>query len=180
MIEKIQCKIVGTTPYYFNKPWRGRVPKTKKQKQDAADASVYFNGDGCAAAPARQIKGCIKQAISLMKMKVERSNKRAIELVNAALWVYPLDLLVFSPELTLEDLETKEHDIITEKQKLLFDCRYRRIPMDVQWALNFELQLSLLEPDFIREALEAGGAFCGIGGRRQDKNGRFEVEQFGA
>jgi hypothetical protein len=155
--------------------WKGKLPKTKKQKEEAADASAYTNGGNHICIPSRQIKGCIKQAISLGKMKVERSMKRAIDLTQAALWVVPMDLLPFEPEIVLGDTILKEHDIMTEQGKII-EGMYRSVLPP--WSLPFSLEVNLLEPDFIYDALVFGGLYCGIGGRRQDKNGRFEVVTF--
>jgi hypothetical protein len=169
-METYNVEIEGMTRYYFNKPWKGAVPKSKKQKEVAAKASVYLNEDGHCHIPWQQIKGCIKQATSLAKMKIERSNRRAIELIQAALWVMP-EALVLLPERSLDGTELFWHDLLTEQGKLIEVC-YSRTN---SWSLKFQLQFSLVEPDFIQEALRFGGWYCGIGGRRQDKNGRFEL-----
>lgn len=171
-MENITCQIRGSTPYYFNKMWKGKVPKTKAAKEGVAEASVPICNGGHAFVPWKQIKGCIKQAMSLAKMKVERSNKRALDLTIAALWVQPEELII-APESTVKDLDLVWHDIVTEQGKII-DGAYMRFPSE-GWILDFTLEIALLEPDFIREALEFGGLYCGIGGRRQDKNGRFEL-----
>ena len=171
-MEKVQCHIKGETYYYCNQMWQGPLPKTKQQKVKAADASVYLNDDGHVCIPSRQIKGCIKQAISLGKMKYDGSMVRAIQLVQAAVWVEPLDLLVIKPEIELGDTELKNHNVMTDKQKII-ESTFRRVRLP--WELSFILTIELIEPDFVKGALAFGCLYCGFGGRRQDKNGRSEL-----
>jgi len=177
-MQKINCEIKGLTPYYFNKYVSlSKMPKGEKAEKELAMAKVYCHTQGLFF-PGIQIQGSIVGGIKFMKMKLEKSMVRAIEYIERGLSVHPYELL-FTPAMTLADVELVKEpvQVTTGKQIVLRENWFSRITKE--WSGKFMLEFpDFLPSAFVKEALETGGAYCGIGGRRNWKRGRFEVVEF--
>lgn len=173
-MQKIHCKIKGIAPYYFSKPTEDKTPKTETQEIQVAKNRVYCNEH--LYAPSRQIRWCMISAITMAKMKIERSSKRAKDLVISLMFIKP-DEIHFQPKMTMDDIEIIKHWTQLDMGKIK-PVRCACIPK-AGWELGFDIHYNeILEPEFLKEALENGGMLCGIGGKRLDHNGRFEVVEF--
>lgn len=171
---KISCEVNGLSPYFFSKPTKlKKTPKTEAQMKEAALANVYCNGH--LYIPDRQILGVIKGGCQISKQKLEKSNKRAIELYQALLYVTPTEIY-FQKKRKMKDVKLVEYPCPVDNGKMIWNW-YSYI--DLPWTLTFELEFGdVFEPGFVKDSLESGGMLCGIGGRRSQKNGKFEIVKF--
>lgn len=170
---KVNYEIKGIAPYFFSRPTEDKTPKGKEAEIKVALNRVYCNGH--LHIPARQIKGTILGAVTLMNMKIERSRMRATNLITAALWVRP-DEIFFKPEMTMDAVQVEKFSTMLDQNKMRWNYQAFIGP---DWGLKFEMTFpEFLETEFIKEALENAGAYCGIGGRRHKGNGRFDVLGF--
>lgn len=170
---KVHCETKGITDYFFSRPTQDKTPKGDAQEKKVALNRVYCNGH--LHIPARQVKGAILGAVTLMNMKIERSRLRATNLIMASLWVRP-DEIFFEPEMNMDDVELDKFHTMVENGKMRWN--YQTF-ITKDWGLKFEMTFpEFLETDFIKEALENAGAYCGFGGRRNHGNGRFDVVNF--
>ncbi len=170
---KVKAEIKGIAPYFFSRPTQDKTPKGEAQEMKVAMNRVYCNGH--LHIPARQIKGTILNAIDTMNMKIERSKTRAKNLVLSALWVKPEDIF-FEPEMNLDDIQTDKFHTMVDQGKMRWNIQAF---IKGDWSLKFEMTFpDFFESSFIKEALENAGAYCGIGGRRNHGNGRFEVVEY--
>ena len=175
-MEKIQCRIKGVAPFYFSKPTKDKTPKTEAKEIEVAKNRVYCTEAGALYAPSRQIRWCIISAITMAKMKIERSSKRAKELFISLVFIEP-DEILFQPGKTMDDIKIIEHWTQLDMGKIK-PVKVACIP-EAGWTLEFIIHYNeLIEPEFIKEALDNAGMLCGIGGKRLDHNGRFEVVEF--
>jgi hypothetical protein len=173
-MQNAQVGIKGLTPYYFNKYLKAATGKGDKAEKELAKKKVYCNGDGLYF-PGIQVQGCIIGGIRFMKMKLEKSMTRAIEYVQAGLRSEPYDIQ-FLPKMEMDDIELLKEITRVDLTKVRENW-YGRIAKE--WNAEFELVFpDFLPAPFVKEALETGGAYCGIGGRRNWKRGRFELMRF--
>jgi hypothetical protein len=134
---------------------------------------VYFNGG--LFIPNTMIKGAIKGGITIAKMKMEKSSKRAIDLVKALLWINPeeIHLTRKGKKLGKSDLQMMDYWVKTDMGKIVW---VRSAVLLLPWEGEFKITLhGDLEFGFIKQALENAGLMCSIGGRRPDF-GKFEVK----
>jgi len=170
---QVKSEIKGIAPYFFSRPTQDKTPKGEAQEKKVALNRVYCNGH--LHIPARQIKGTIDSAVTLMNMKIEKSRLRATNLIRASLWVKPEEIF-FVPEMAMDDVELSQFHTIVDQGKMRWN--YQAF-IKSEWGLKFEMTFpEFLEPEFVKEALENAGAYCGIGGRRNHGNGRFEVVEY--
>ena len=173
---KVSCEIKGIAPYFFSRPTQDKTPKGEAQEKKVALNRVYCNGH--LHIPARQIKGTLLGAVTLMNMKIERSRLRATNLIMASLWVRP-DEIFFKPEMNMDDVQLDKFHTMLDNGKMRWNYQAFIGLGKGDWGLKFEMTFpEFLEPDFVKEALENAGAYCGCGGRRNHGNGRFEVVEF--
>jgi hypothetical protein len=188
-MQEVNVKVKGIAPYFFSKPTKDGTPKTPTQEKQVAYNRVYCTGelaksnglmkrDGNLYVPAysphNQIKGCIIKGVFISKLKIERSVSRAIQLIKPCVFVEPRELM-FQPLRTIDDVLIIELPTMVDQGKQRWNL-YPYIGGD--WELEFTLKIAeLLDPEFIRQALESGGLLCGIGARRPE-NGRFEVLEY--
>lgn len=175
-MQKVNVEIKGLTPYYFNKYIinAGRPPKGEKAEKELAMKKVHTNAKHLCF-PGIQIQGCIIGGIRFMKMKLEKSMARAIDYVSRSLRVEP-ERVLFTPSMTEENIEMMQEPTHVDVDKVR-DNWYSRI--SIAWGAKFTMEFpDFLPAAFVKEALETGGAYCGIGGRRNWKRGRFEVVKF--
>ena len=191
-MQKTHVKIKGLSEYSFSKPTKDKTPKTEHAEVQVALNKVYCTGnigngfklqdwsgtydvpDGNLYIPNNQIKACILAAVSVSKMKIEKSMKRAVELIKPLLFVQP-DVIFLKPEKTMKDIYVIEKPMVVDQGKLRWN-KYARI--SPPWELEFDLIYGeALEEKFLLEALENAGLLCSIGGERPDR-GKFEVGWF--
>jgi hypothetical protein len=166
-------KIKGMVPYVFSRPVKEeKTPKTEAEKKQSAINRVYQH-EGKLYIPNNQIKGVIKSGISRAKMKIEKSNLRALQLVKALVYVNPdIIFLKNGKQLTMDDIELKEVHIPVDNGKLIWSW-VATIPAG--WECEFNIESGeALEPKFIETALFNGGLLASVGGMRPEC-GRFEI-----
>lgn len=166
---KQHYKIKGLRPFVFTRPTQDKAPKTDEAAKRIAMNRVYENGEGLFS-PNRQIKASVREAVSITKMKIEKSNKRAIQLVKSLLMVEPKEICF---NLTKKDVKLSDpYPIHLDNGGIVWG--YFGF-IESGWELEFDLLFhEMLEPEFIKEALEMAGLLCGIGGKRPEY-GRFEI-----
>jgi hypothetical protein len=199
-MARIHVEVKGITPYVFNKQVEGPIPKTVEQDVQRAIDLVYCSGkkvnsfkpkdvegsplettckinDGKLFMPGNQYRGTMRGAMQLLKMKLEGANKRAIDTLNASVFIEP-SWIEFNPVLKMKDVRLMRKWIITDPIRgkgiyKYFSC----IPEG--WQAQFDIEhMGLFDISFLQAALANGGFYCGVGGRRIHKNGRFEVVKF--
>lgn len=174
MLKK-EFKIKGLTPLAFSKPVEDeKVPKTDEQKLQIALGRVYQH-EGKLFIPKKIIKGVIKGGISISKMKIEKSNKRAMDLIGPLVHPEPDEIPLVDDKgkiITIESIKIKTKPTKTDMGKMIW-TKFAFI--ELPWNLNFTIAIGGdLEVSFIKEALINGGLLCSIGGQRPDY-GKFEV-----
>ena len=173
--------IKGLTPYFFTKFSNDKTPKTKEQEIQVANNRVYKTDTGLLFIPSRQIKKAIYNSASITKLKIEKSNKRLLDLINALVQIDPLEIPVldYSGD-RVSDKKLKFIEIPTKtagfggKQETMRPVL--NVYIDPGWFLSFTIKThEMLEMSILESCLINAGFLCGIGGRRSDNGGRFEV-----
>jgi len=164
-------KVKGLTPYFFNKWTNDKTPKTVAQSIQVAKNRVYKNDQGLFI-PGLQFKGSLIHAVSLQKMKIEKSNKRAVELIRAVLQIEPKEIALGLDESAIQIIPIPT--IVAENKMKEIQYAY----IESGWKVEFKAVFhEILEPEFIAEGFEWAGLLCGVGGRRNHGNGRFEITE---
>lgn len=174
-MKTAKVEIKGNAPYYFSKPTDDKTPKTAAQETKVAKNKVYANGAGLHI-PSRQLRGAMIGAVGMAKMKIERSSKRAQDLLKTRLISIEPEEIPFIPKMNMDDISIVKHWTVLDMGKGRFNM-YARISRP-EWKLKFKIHIGdIFEPEFVEEALKNAGLLCGIGGRRP-YNGTFEVMSF--
>jgi hypothetical protein len=180
VLREKEFKIKGITPYFFTKFSNDKTPKTKEQEQQVANNRVYKTESGLLFIPSRQIKKTIYNSASITKTKIEKSNKRLLDLINALVKVDPQEIPVYMDGKILTDKEVKFIEIPTKTAGFGGKQETMRAVLNVYiepgWELSFIIKThEMLEMSILETCLINAGFLCGIGGRRSDNGGRFEV-----
>jgi len=172
-MQTVKCEIKGLRPYFFSKPTEDKTPRTDAAAIKVAKNRVYFNGN--LFAPSRQIKWSMITAVEMAKMQIQRSTKRAKDLMKTTLLTVSPNELYFKPKMTMNNVQVGKIWTNLDMGKGKFvHCAY----IDLPWGLEFDLLVGeMFEPDWIKEALENAGILACIGGKRPD-NGAFEVVRY--
>lgn len=186
-LREKEFTIRGLTPYFFTKFSNDKTPKTKEEELKVANNRVYKTDDGHLFIPSRQIKKTILNSASITKTKLEKSNKRLLDLITALIQVDPPEIMI----------QLKTDDKIKAKRFMtISDLNFIEIPtktagfggkqetmrpvlnvyINSGWELFFTIKThQMLEMSILEQCLINAGFLCGIGGRRSDNGGRFEV-----
>jgi hypothetical protein len=180
-IREKKFNIKGLTPYFYTKFSNDKTPKTKEQEMQVANNRVYKTESGLLFIPSRQIKKTILNSASITKTKLEKSNKRLLDLITALVQVEPLEITVLDSKgdpLSVKNLNFIEIPTKTAgfggKQETMRPVL--NVYIDPGWFLSFTIKThEMLEMSILEQCLLNAGFLCGIGGRRSDNGGRFEV-----
>ena len=167
----VKCK--GLEEILFSRPVKypkHKNPKTEQQEIENALERYYKNSNGVYI-PKHMIKATMLCGIRMQKMKIERSNVRALNLAKVLINIQPEEILIepLRKELTEDDLTEIPMTLDQGKMKWLIYPTVK-LPWEISFTIIFH---EMLERNFVIDALTYGGLLCGIGAR--DK-GKFEVE----
>ena len=151
--------------------FEGNEPKTTEEYKKAAVLKAYRTEEGDLGIEARAIKACMRLASSHLGKKMEaKKNRQAIQ---AGVFITP-PVLSFGRK----DYDTISIDVVTRKgtgDKVTRVKTYR--PLTKEWAVEGEMALVGVTPNFAHEALDLGGFLYGLLSHRPEF-GRFVVEKF--
>lgn len=132
---------------------------------------AYRTEDGELGIEARAVKACMRLASSDLGPKMaSKKNRQAIQ---AGVFITP-DVLSFGKS----DYDAIVSDVVTRKgtgDKVTRVKAYR--PLIKEWAIEGEINLLAVTPNFAHEALELGGLRYGLLSHRPEF-GRFIVKNF--
>lgn len=179
--QKEHFKINGYTKYFFSKFSNDKVPKTDDAMTRVAMNKVYQDEKGNLYIPGRQIKAAIKTAINLADMKLQKSKLKAIQLVDALVFISPENLLLkrAGKQITVKDV--KMADIPTQTgigmmKKTMTIVRNSYI--DEGWELEFDIAIlaeNILDMGYVKDALNNAATLTAIGAKRNQGYGKFSV-----
>ena len=173
-MKTAHCEIVGNRPYFFTKPFKEvKTPKTDEQKKQSAINRIYCNGT--VFVPSKQITASMVNAVGIAKMKMERSMKRVVDLLNSPLFQVNPEEIHFKPAMKLKAVSLVEMFTPTDMGKGIWNFYAF---LEAGWKLEFDMLIGeVFEPAFMKEILENAGLLAGIGGKRK-YNGRSDVIKF--
>lgn len=173
MITK-EFKIKGIIPYKFSRPFEAeKTPKTDAEKRANAIEGIYQTNT-MLFVPPRQIKAVILTGVRLCNIKIEKSMKRAADLIKALCYIEPAEIPLESgkKQLIVSDVQLVKVPCKTKTGEMIW--KYDAI-IPPGWSCRFKISVhEMLEMKVIERALKEGGFLMGIGGGRPD-HGRFEV-----
>lgn len=169
----------GLAPCLFQRPVKDqKTPKTERDRKKQALQNYYHNGKGIYV-PDKIIKATCVHGIRLQKLKLEKSMTRAIDLFKTLVQIKPKEILfiVNKPKTFLTEDDLHECPMVLDQGKM----NWKFYPkLDLPWALQFQMIFhEMLDAQFIKDALVAGGLLAGIGSRPHEF-GKFEVVSFNA
>jgi hypothetical protein len=180
-IREKEFTIKGITPYFFTKFSNDKTPKTKEEEMKVANNRVYKTEDGNLFIPSRQIKKTIYNSASITKTKIEKSNKRLLDLINALVQIEPIEIpiigynkiIISTKDLNFIEIPTKTAGFGGKQETMR---PVLNVYINPGWELTFTIKThQMLEMSILETCLLNAGFLCGIGGRRSDNGGRFEV-----
>lgn len=178
--QKEHFKINGYTKYFFSKFSNDKVPKTEDAMTQVAMNRVYQDEEGHLYVPGRQIKAAIKTAINLADMKLQKSKSKAIQLVDALVFISPENLMLkrAGKQITVKDV--KMVDIPTQTGMAMKKTMtiVRNAYIDEGWELEFDIAIlaeNILDMGYVKDALNNAAILTAIGAKRNQGYGKFSV-----
>ena len=175
-MKRFRVKIQGSSPYLMHKfsgkdEKVGGTPGVQDWKEEVSRA-LYKNGEGKLFVPSSQIHGCLIEAGKQMRV-VGKGKSTYSKLFGAFCLVEPMEVII-SPQ----KFDTDERSVVIQKSRVI---RYR--PKWEKWSLEFDVvsHEEGISGEAIKQGLEQGGKYSGIGDYRPQKKGpfgRFEVIHF--
>jgi hypothetical protein len=165
---RIKCYIRGTRPLLMNAfvEEAGRGPSKKGKHYDdreEAEKRLYLDEAGKICQPATHLEACMVKSAADFKFTGRKTYK---EVVKSGVFVEPLMIEHGNPNWLVD-----RQGVVIQRARII-RCR----PRFDQWELAFEIILrdERLQPMIIKEILESGGKYVGIGDYRP-RYGLFEV-----
>lgn len=178
--QKKHFKIKGYTNYFFSKYSNDKVPKTEQAMTEVAMNRVYQESNGNLFIPSRQIKAAIKQAINLADMKLQKSKAKAIQLIDALVFVLPENIPIIKNGKPLTVKAIQMVDIPTQVGQGLKKTMtiVRNAYIDSGYELEFDISIvaeNMIDMGYVQDALKNAAILTGIGAKRNHGNGKFEI-----
>ncbi len=178
-MKKVKVEITGITPLLMNKPEEYGFDVQWVEKQASEDwekdalKKLYRDADGTIYQPSDHIWRNIIEAGKKIKMK-GAGKATYSKIFGSMVSVEPFAIPHEKPDY---EIHKKLVVIPSTKGRIM---RYR--PMFKEWQLTFEVHFEEEIPvAVIKEALEIGGRYSGIGDWRPEKKGvfgKFQVTKF--
>lgn len=169
-MKKYEVEIKGVSPYLMHKFGEEEADTKvqrkvgKKDYEAEVNKALYQSPDGEIYVPSAQIKGCLIEAGKQMRV-VGKGKATYSKLFGAFVIVEPDTIPMLN-----QNWETDARAVVIQRARII---RYR--PKFKEWGLKFNI-ISLEEninDDVIRQGLEIGGNYSGIGDFRPQKKGSF-------
>lgn len=169
-MKKIEVEIKGLTPYLMHRFGEEDADKKsqkkigKKDYEAEVEKALYQSPKGEIYVPSTQIKGCLTEAGKQMRV-VGKGKSTYSKLFGAFLLVEP-DTIPMLNQKWITDARA----VVIQRARII---RYR--PKFTEWGLKFTIQImdDGIDPSVVKEALDLGGNYVGIGDFRPQKKGSF-------
>lgn len=168
--------IESLSPYMMHR-FAGQDVKSKKRTgtknyKDEIKTALYKSPKGEIYVPSSQIHGCLINAGKQLQI-VGRGKATYSKLFGAFILIEPAAIPITPQEYTVD-----ERPVIVQRARII---RYR--PIWEKWSLKFKIVImdDDIAPEVVKEGLDNGGRYVGIGDFRPDKKGpfgRFQVTEF--
>lgn len=176
-MKRIHVKVDGISPYLMHKFVGNGDEKVKiktgtKNYKDEIETAVYKNAEGEVYIPSSQIHGCIIEAGKRMQI-TGRGKSTYSKLFGAFLLIEPATMIINPQTYTVD-----ERPVIVQRARVV---RYR--PKWEKWSLEFDVVImdDNIASEVVKQALDDGGRYTGIGDFRPAKKGpfgRFQVVEY--
>lgn len=167
-MKTVNVTIEGTTPLLMHRFATGQEPSSKRTGvpdwKAEAEKALYKNESGIIYQPATHLERCLVEAGKQFKIAGKRGATYS-KLVASTVEVWP-DAIPHE----IQDYAIDERPVVVQRARVM---RYR--PRLDKWRLSFELRLmdEQLKPEVMREILDYGGYYVGIGDFRPGRGGKF-------
>lgn len=181
-MKRYEIELKGVSPYLMHAfGMEGAMKKSKKSKIDAgspeidAEKCLYIQPDGVIYVPATQVHGCLMEAGK--QFKIPGKGKATFSKPLGSQIVVSPDAIRMEPQAYV--IDSRPVVVPSTKGRVM---RYR--PKFEEWGLKFVVDISderVIPPSVLKEILEYGGGFVGVGDFRPGKKGpfgRFQVVSF--
>ena len=175
-MKRYRVKVEGLSPYLMHRfagedKKVGGAPGVEDYKKETEKA-LYKNSEGKIYIPNSQIHGCLVEAGKQMKV-IGKGKSTYSKLFGAFVLVEPMEIIL-SPQ----SYDVDSRSVVIQKSRVI---RYR--PKWDKWSVEFDIVAyeDGISGEAIKQALELGGKYSGIGDYRPQKKGpfgRFEVIYF--
>lgn len=172
-MDRIKVSVKGISPLVFSAPTKDKTPRTPEQEKQVALNKVRRTDAGELFITNDMIKGWLKCGVSMSKIKIEKSNKRALDLIDAIVFVEPEIIVVGNGKpLTMDDVFIDEYPMVVQGGPM----RWNRSAYVKEWEAVFEIIFHpTISKGFIEEGIASASLLCGVGGRRNRGFGKVEV-----
>jgi len=175
MQKTFKVKIEGISPYLMHKFSMEKQSNTRPgvpNWEAEAEKALYKNPKGEIYIPSSQIHSCLINAGK--DMRIEGKGKATYSKKFGAFVLIDPYELVISPQ----KYEIDEKAVVVQKSRII---RFR--PRWDKWTVEFEVHVleEGISGEIVKEALDYGGRYAGIGDFRPEKKGpfgRFHVVEF--
>lgn len=169
-MRKVKVEIKGITPYLMHRFGEETADtKTerkigKKDYEAEVEKALYKSPDGEIYVPSMQLKGCLIEAGKQMRV-VGKGKSTYSKLFGAFLLIEPDTIPMINQEWI-----TDARAVVIQRSRII---RYR--PKFMDWSLTFTITImdDGIAMDVVRQGLEIGGNYVGIGDFRPQKKGTF-------
>jgi len=175
-MKRFHTVIEGISPYLMHK-FSGTDEKSKsrtgtKNYKDETEKALYRDPSGKVYVPSSQIHGCLIGAGRQLQV-VGKGKATYGKLFGAFVMIEPAVLTIKPQKYTVD-----ERPVVVQKARII---RYR--PKWEQWSLEFDVVImdEDIASEVVKQALDNGGRYVGIGDFRPSKGGsfgRFQVTEF--
>ena len=170
-MKKYEVEIKGITPLLMNKPEEYGFDEQWVEKQASTDwekealKKIYKDAEGTIYQPSEHIIKVLIDAGKKLKMK-GAGKATYSKIFGSMVQVEPNAIPHLNPKF---DIHKSLVVIPSTKGRVM---RYR--PKFDKWGLKFSVLFEdEIKPEIIKEALEIGGKYSGLGDWRPEKKGRF-------
>jgi hypothetical protein len=171
-MKKIEVEIKGISPYLMNAFGMEDAGKTEKQQigskdyTNEAEGKLYKLPTGEIYVPSTQIHSCLMEAGKQLKV-VGKGKATYSKLFGSFVIISPDALVMKNQEY---EIDKRAVVVPSTKGRVL---RYR--PKFMEWSLKFTLDIldDGIPESAVKQGLDIGGAYCGIGDFRPQKKGSF-------
>lgn len=178
-MRKFKVIVDSLSPYLMNKfdekeadnKIRKNAPKEYKDKEEC-EKRLNFTSDGKIYISSSQVHGCLINAGKDLKIKGKKSATYS-KVFGAFVLIEPAELILSPQKWT-----TDKRAVVVQKARIM-----RSRPRWDKWSLEFTATLmdNDIPMEVLKEGLDNGGKYIGIGDFRPEKKGpfgRFMVTEF--
>ena len=175
-MNTFSVKIESLSPYLMHrfgvKDEKVKMRVGTKNWKEEVEVALYTTETGEHYIPSSQIHGCLINAGKQLQV-VGKGKATYSKLFGAFILIEPATLVINPQEYTVD-----ERPVIVQKARII---RYR--PKWEKWNLNFNIIVmdDGISGEVVKQALDNGGRYVGIGDFRPEKRGpfgRFHVVEF--